>query len=184
MNPSSKKELRHPVLGRLHCVYAYDVDPMWLPRFGLTARPEPIGEIWELSERQPFMGSANALTVCINSADWADVLAGRYREGEFTELQIDAYHACLHEIAAIESHVAQAVLAHYHECIECIDYGHDNFKPVALAAPLLLQCNHWELALPWTDAGPRQFQIRCQCPWESEHGFSCEFENEQLIRAE
>ena len=184
MNPSHTKELWNPVLGRLNCVYAYDVDWMWLPRFGLSTKPNPIGEIWELAEKQPFLGSSKALAVWINSADWADVLAGKLKEGEFTQLQIDTYHSYLRAIATIESQVTQALFEHYHECIELIDYGHDDFKPVASVAPLLRQCDDWQLTLPWQDSGPRLLQISCRCPWENEHGFSAEFENEQLVRTE
>lgn len=183
MHTLSQKSLQHPELGRLLCVYACDINPQFFPTFGLTAPPDPIGEIWELSRRLPFLGVSEALTVWIHSSDWADVLAGNRKEGEFAPLQIDAYLSFQREIASIEAQVSQAVFKHYHGCLERIDYGHADFKPVASVAPLILECDRWQLRMHWEDSGPRQLHITARCPWDT-HGFSAYFENEQLVRLE
>ena len=178
------KVLQHSVLGLLNCTYAYDVDPMWLRHFGLSAIPDPIGEIWESSERHLFFEAPESLTVTIYSADWADVLAGTRKEGEFTELQNIAYDHYLRDRKLIELQVEQALFKHYQQCIELIEYPGEAFKPVASFAQLLHQCSHWQLVIPWQDTGPRTLEISCRCPWEEEHGFTAVFEEEKLIRVD
>jgi hypothetical protein len=170
-----------PVFGRLTCLDAYDVDPMWMPKFNLKTLPDPIGILWESQISLKLFGKKQRVQVIVTSADWAEVLGGKYPAGHITDAQRHAYQNALGQWADIDAQLATAVLKRYHHCIEYIDYGHHDFKPVANLEELLPTLSEPIIHVPWQETPPERVGFSCNCTWEDEHGFGARFDDGKLV---
>ncbi len=177
------KVLQDPAFGSLRCTYASDVSS-WLQHFGLTSDPGPIGELWERELTLELLGREEVFTLSLQTADWADVLKGTHVEGQVSEAQRAAFRALTERWSDLQPQLEAALLAHYRECLEDIDYGHDRFQPVSSARELLPLCRAWRVEVKRQQEPKRRVSLRCDCDWEEGHGFSVTIQNGVVAQGE